>query len=700
MPPEATLPLPDSVRDAVLLRAAGLPERSRRALDIAAVIGVDFDVATVAALSGGWPDDLDHCGLVTADVADARHFRHALVQEALYSDLPWSRRRALHLAVADRLEGTASAPAAVARHLVAGNDLDRARPALVAAAEAHLRAHAYPDAAHLLSTALEAWPPRVDEAGRLTVVDRLARCAELSGDHALAVTSLRELADRHAEGTGTRAAKGSAGTPALGDEAVVHRRLAVQYELLGHWPLALAARDSAAHEFGEAGLPGEAAVERLAVAAHLRSAASFRAALDMLDAAEAGARTADRTDLVCRIGGLRGNVLARMGRADEGVPVVRAALDLALAHGLPASAAEIYQRLADSLEHAGDYRGAGRAYDSAYEFCRTHEQDAAGQLCRACATVVLFQSGRWDRAMTLCDDVLGDSAANAHARAVASGVCGLVHAMRGRAGPARSALLDSRATASRIDLVAMELLSTWGMALLDESSGRPAGAAESYRHAVARSRDTEERHYCVPVLQFAVARFAADGAVDDLGAATAVLADAGATTGQAEARAAFAYALGESALARTGLEQAVPHLRRGLDLLVGLELPVADMLVRHRTALAFAADPGLREEAGALLRDAYRTAHRLKARPFVERIGADLDRIGASPGDLGAAAVLTAREVQVLRLVGDGLTSREIGQRLYLSARTVEMHVRNGVAKLGCRTRAEAVQRLAASQPR
>jgi DNA-binding CsgD family transcriptional regulator len=43
------------------------------------------------------------------------------------------------------------------------------------------------------------------------------------------------------------------------------------------------------------------------------------------------------------------------------------------------------------------------------------------------------------------------------------------------------------------------------------------------------------------------------------------------------------------------------------------------------------------------------------------------------------------------------LTSRAIAARLFLSVRTVEMHVSNAIAKLGCRNRAEAVRRLAAS---
>jgi len=56
---------------------------------------------------------------------------------------------------------------------------------------------------------------------------------------------------------------------------------------------------------------------------------------------------------------------------------------------------------------------------------------------------------------------------------------------------------------------------------------------------------------------------------------------------------------------------------------------------------------------------------------------------------------LSGREVEVMRLVAMGRTSRQIGPELFLSPRTVEMHVQNSMTKLGCRTRAEAVRRLA-----
>jgi DNA-binding CsgD family transcriptional regulator len=56
---------------------------------------------------------------------------------------------------------------------------------------------------------------------------------------------------------------------------------------------------------------------------------------------------------------------------------------------------------------------------------------------------------------------------------------------------------------------------------------------------------------------------------------------------------------------------------------------------------------------------------------------------------------LTPRELDVMWLVADGRTSKENGQILLISPRTVEMHVRSSLRKLGCTTRAGAVWRLA-----
>lgn len=51
----------------------------------------------------------------------------------------------------------------------------------------------------------------------------------------------------------------------------------------------------------------------------------------------------------------------------------------------------------------------------------------------------------------------------------------------------------------------------------------------------------------------------------------------------------------------------------------------------------------------------------------------------------------TAREIEVLQLISDGLVNREIGTRLFLSEETVKSHVRHLLAKLQARSRAHAV---------
>jgi DNA-binding NarL/FixJ family response regulator len=54
---------------------------------------------------------------------------------------------------------------------------------------------------------------------------------------------------------------------------------------------------------------------------------------------------------------------------------------------------------------------------------------------------------------------------------------------------------------------------------------------------------------------------------------------------------------------------------------------------------------------------------------------------------------LTRRELEVLRHVSIGRTNREIAQELFISQRTVDMHVRNLLSKLDCRSRVEASHR-------
>jgi DNA-binding CsgD family transcriptional regulator len=53
---------------------------------------------------------------------------------------------------------------------------------------------------------------------------------------------------------------------------------------------------------------------------------------------------------------------------------------------------------------------------------------------------------------------------------------------------------------------------------------------------------------------------------------------------------------------------------------------------------------------------------------------------------------LSRRELEILRLVGDGLTTREIAERLFISAKTADRHIQNLYAKIGTSTRATATR--------
>ena len=60
-----------------------------------------------------------------------------------------------------------------------------------------------------------------------------------------------------------------------------------------------------------------------------------------------------------------------------------------------------------------------------------------------------------------------------------------------------------------------------------------------------------------------------------------------------------------------------------------------------------------------------------------------------------APGTLTVRELEVVRLMADGLTNGEIARRLVLSDHTVHRHVANILAKLGVRSRAAAATHVA-----
>ncbi|WP_205705357.1 AAA family ATPase [Kineococcus indalonis] len=109
---------------------------------------------------------------------------------------------------------------------------------------------------------------------------------------------------------------------------------------------------------------------------------------------------------------------------------------------------------------------------------------------------------------------------------------------------------------------------------------------------------------------------------------------------------------------------------------------------RRRLAEALVA-AGRREEGLVQLRAARTAAAQLGAAPLAAALEDLARRVRADPA--APAGPLTAREAQVLELLAEGLTNRQVGQRLFLAEKTASVHVSRILAKLGASSRAEAV---------
>src|SRR4051794_12826224 len=234
------VPLPDTVRDAVLLALAELPEDARAAADAGAVVGEAFDIDVVAEVAGdaAVAELLTH-GLVDEDGAGRACFRHALTRESIYADIPWLRRRQLHRAAAEALASRGASAAEVAPHWVGARDTQQARDALLRAAADSQAMYAYRDAADAGRQALELWTDGDDDR-RLEALERYATCSELAGDFSEAIRAWRELGDLRGAGV---------------EFAHAQRRLAAAYDLKGERESAFAVRRVAAEAYAEAGLP-------------------------------------------------------------------------------------------------------------------------------------------------------------------------------------------------------------------------------------------------------------------------------------------------------------------------------------------------------------------------------------------------------------------------------------------------------------
>jgi DNA-binding CsgD family transcriptional regulator len=221
-----------------------------------------------------------------------------------------------------------------------------------------------------------------------------------------------------------------------------------------------------------------------------------------------------------------------------------------------------------------------------------------------------------------------------------------------------------------------------GLALLRLAQGKTDAAVTAIRRVLDEAHDRPTRSgLLAPYVEIMLA-------ANDLGAARAAAEELAKIADEVDApllRAAADHALGAALLAEGDGRAALAVLRKAWAAWQEIEAPYEAARVRMLIGLA-CRELG-DDDAAALELDAARLVFRqLGAMPDVARLEAlSPKRAGRAPGGL------TAREVEVLRLVATGNTNRKIATALVISHHTVRRHLQNIFDKTGVTSRAAAI---------
>ncbi|MGY1602307.1 LuxR C-terminal-related transcriptional regulator [Geodermatophilus sp. SYSU D00815] len=395
----------------------------------------------------------------------------------------------------------------------------------------------------------------------------------------------------------------------------------------------------------------------------------------------AAARRAGDADLECAALAYLGASMVHGDRIEAGMALLDEAL-AAVAGGEVDDffvLEEIFCQLFSACEHACDIRRADEWIAVGEAIAARRNLPAVSGFCRTHYGGVLTTAGRWPEAEEA-----------------------LVAAVRlwdlGRRSALRTGALvrlaDLRVRQGRFD-EAGQLLEGLDLAVAEEAA-RPLAAVHLARGEVELAGDVLER---------ALAR--QDPVSADAAPLWALLVDVHLASGRADAadeaaeraarcaeRLPAPHLVAMAALARgqvclaTGADPA-DCLRQALAGFSSAQMPRE--LARTRMALSRALVSRRPEVARAEARAALDEFRRLRADRDADEAAALLRSLGVRPASARPdGGPLTAREAEVLDLIGHGVSNPEIARRLFISRKTVEHHVANVLAKLGLRSRAEA----------
>ncbi len=721
---------PQSLRDAFMLRIERLPGDAQRAARAIAV-GRRLDEATIGEVIEIEHDELQDAlrqsvaeQVLVADGDGRLMFRHALLRETLYDDLLPGERSDLHLALAKALERRSDGAedrkvmvaATVASHYAAAGDQPAALRAAVAAARAAGCVHAYGEAADLTERALELWP-RVPDPEQTAGVDHVELQLTAASAHAI-------VGDRARAEVLLQAALSE-----IDREADPRRYSAVLARLARtQWALNRAEEGVETAQRALALLPaGEDSDQRALLLAWLARTrvlrGRFRDAVADGQEALAAAVAAGESRAEGEVLNTLGMAYLALGQEQEGIERLRRSLEIAQANDDVDSAGYAYANLADWLNLRG----------------RTLDALATAQEGLAAMPQRLRRGSDW-MALTISELSLevGDfKAARASLGPPPSQLQGVALIFRLlREADLALAEGDEESAARCLDeaepLVAVSPEPQWIAqlgALLGELRRRRRDL-HGARAAVAQALDRIElctddvmRIARVTTVGVRVEADMAQRARDLREKAQERDAIARARIHVQRLRAAASeggpveracLTMGTADLARARGRDDPALWTKAAEEWDAMTRPYPAALARRHAAEAHI-ERGDRAQAAVSARAALTAARKLGSRWLEQEVAALADRgrlelddhrDGASgtsraPGADGADGVvaqeaeadpfgLTPRERQVLALIAEGATNRQIGAALFMAEKTASVHVSRILTKLGVRSRTQA----------
>lgn len=675
--------LPTSLREVLLLRYERLDGEARRFARVLATGGVEVTHPVLRAVFEG--DDLALEAAVRdamdAQVVvvrgDAYAFRHALMQEAVYAELLPTERTRLHTAYAVALEESDPTPrvlADIAHHWRAAHVPDRALAAAVAAQQAASRASAWTTAAEAGERALELWDSVTDAEG-VTGVRRVDLLRRTSGALVSANRQERALAFAQ-EAVALWPEDDTVGRAAiLADLATSELQVGVSDGVASIEQALAILGDDPAHDMQRAGLLlSSARVHML----NGRQRAGIEVAEQARATAEEAAAAGDReaAEIVAQAMLIAATCLVTGGDAD-GLALFEKARSRAT--GFPRALMRYYINYSNALMLVGRYDEAIEVAREGQTYGKAQVVDR-GPLVMLEANVIegLIYSGRMRQAEELGSRMLPMMEPGLYSAFLRERLVCLT-IWRGHFADAEAALETAR---RELDMFgAYEFQTRFGMTY---DLGQLALARRDAHAALEWARlacsETAAGVLVLPltaVAARAVAMLRERGEDADARPFRAVLDSFRGWPLRPLWAAVFAAELGEGPWQAVIDAEGPAYIRAYARLRHGEALLASGDRTAARDALAAAA-------AGADGIGADGIAARAR------ELSSDAGLAGAAP-----QSALTAREEQVLELVAEGLTNGQIAERLYISVKTVSVHVSAILRKLDApsRTAAAAIHR-------